>query len=272
MPACAGSKMAANIALKNMKAKDFYTDEVQIAFVESVGKKDVARMSEWLARGGDVNAVGKEEMHPLFWAMSKKSLVGFEFLLENGANPEASVSSLDGKFTTNIYDWALGADDPSYLKLLLKHGMDPNRPIAFAGNTVMDTAILHNRMNQVRLLVEAGANLNHQDGSGITPAKNAATVHNYTMVLFFLENGADPTLKNKWGYDLVSHIERFGYRGAYRGKQNRKDYDKVVKYLKNRELLEENFDPWFVENKAKGKTEIITYEDRPEWWPDFPKK
>lgn len=237
MPACAGSKMAANIALKNMKAKDFYTDEVQIAFVEFVGKKDVARMREWLARGADVNAVGKEEMHPLFWAMSKKSLAGFEFLLENGANPEASVSSLDGKVVLDIYEAAIRAEDPSYLELLLKHGMSPDHPIAFAGNTVMRTAIIHSRMEQVRLLTEAGANLNHQDASKRTPIDQAASINNYTMVLFFLENGADPTLKDKWGYDLASHIERFGYRGIDRGKQNRDDYDKVVEILKGRGLL-----------------------------------
>lgn len=237
VPACAGSKVPANLSLKNMKAKDFYTDQVQISFIESVGKKDVARMREWLARGGDVNAVGKEEMHPLFWAMSKKSLTGFEFLLENGANPEVSFSSLDKKLTYDLYELALGADDPSYLKLLLKHGMSPDHPIAFNGNTVMHTAIMDSRMNQVRLLVEAGADLNHQDDSGETPMKKASSINHYTMVLFFLERGADPTLKNKWGHDLASNIKRFGYRGVDRGKQNRKDYDKVVEILKGRGLL-----------------------------------
>lgn len=237
MLSCAGSKVTANLSLKNMKAKDFYTDDVQIAFVKSVGKKDVARMRKWLALGGDVNAVGKEEMHPLFWAMSKKSLVGFEFLLENGSNPEASISLSGGKFSYDVYNLALGAEDFSYLELLLKHGMDPNRPIAFNGNTVMHTAITSNRMEQVRLLVEAGANLNHQDDSNETAIKKASSINNYTMVLLFLERGADPMLKNKWGYDLASHVERFGYRGIDHGKQNRKDYDKVVEILKSRGLL-----------------------------------
>ena len=71
IPACAGSKVTANLSLKNMKATDFYTDQVQVSFVESVGKKNVARMRELLARGGDVNVAGKEEMHPL-WAIVKK--------------------------------------------------------------------------------------------------------------------------------------------------------------------------------------------------------
>jgi len=237
MPAYAGSKVSTNLSLKNMKAKDFYTDEVQIAFVESVGKKSVARMSEWLARGGDVNAIGKQDMHPLFWAMSKKSLVGFEFLLENGADPGASISSDDGKVAYDIYEVAVRSEDPSYLRLLLKHGMSPDHPIAFNGNTVMHTAITNSRIEQVRLLIESGANLNHQDGSGETPVGKASGINNYTMVLLFLQHGADPSLKDKWGYDLAANIERFGYRGIDHGKQSRKDYDKVVEILKGRGLL-----------------------------------
>ncbi len=153
-----------------MRARSYYTDANQIKFIEAIGKKNEANMQKYLELGADVNAIGKEQMHPLYWAMSKRSLEGFEFLLANASNPEmAKVTSKDGKLTYTLYEIALGIKDASYLALLLNYGMNPDRPIAFAGNTVMRHAILHSRINQVLLLIEAGANLNHQNDSGQTP-------------------------------------------------------------------------------------------------------
>ncbi len=201
-------------------------------------------MQKYLELGADVNAIGKDQMHPLYWAMSKRSLKGFEFLLVNGSDPEmAEVTSKDEKLRYTLYEIVLGIEDPSYLALLLKYGMNPDRPIAFAGNTVMYHAILHGRINQVRLLVEAGANLNHQDDSGRTPMMMAANINNYDMVYLFLEKGADPAIKNVMGSDLSRRLKLFADRGVDPRGEQYKYYLLVVDELKSRGLIESSWNP-----------------------------
>lgn len=231
-----------NVALKLMRANSYYTDANQIKFLQAVGQGNEANMQKYLELGADVNAIGKEEMHPLYWAMSKRTLKGFGFLLANGSDPEiANVTSKDGKLTYTLYEIALGIEDASYLALLLNFGMNPDRPIAFAGNTVMYHAILHGRINQVRLLIKAGANLNHQNDSGKTPMLMAASVKKYDMVNLFLEKSADPTIKNVWNLDLAGTIKRYVDR-AIEFRQY-KWYVLVVEELKSRGLIESDWNP-----------------------------
>ena len=174
--------------------------------------------------------------------MSKRNLKGFEFLLANGSNPEiANVTSNDGKLTYTLFEIALGINDASYLASLLKYGMNPDQPIAFAGNTVMRHAILHSQIKQVRLLVEAGANLNHQNDAGQTPMLVAANVNKYDLVYLFLEEGADPTIKDVWGKALSGQIKLFADR-AMEFKQY-KWYLSVVNELKSRGLIESDWNP-----------------------------
>ncbi len=239
---CAG--IGSNMPLKLMRAESYYADANQIKFLQAVGRGNEENMKKYLELGADVNAIGKEQMHPLFWAISKGNLKGFEFLLANGSNPEiANVTSKDGKLTYTLYEIALTIDNGSYLSLLLKYGMSPDRPIAFAGNTVMRHAILHSRINQVRLLIEAGANLNHQNDSGQTPMLMAAGINKFDMVYLFLENGADPTIKDVWNYDLSGMIKLYADRGMDPRGEQYKGYLLVVDELKSRGLIESNWNP-----------------------------
>lgn len=225
---------SANIALNLMSAKSYYDDPTQIRFIEAIGGSDVARMRKWLEAGGDVNALGKKHMHPLYWAMGKRSLEGFEFLLKNGSDP--GLARL-GEGGMTLYRVAAGANDVRFLRLLLKNGMDANQSIEFAGNTVLYDAIRSGRMENVEILVEDGANLDHQNDSGKTPMLSAASFKNYHMVYYFLKQGADPKIENMWGYDLAGVVDRYRDRGMKPGSVYHENYLKVVDELERRGLL-----------------------------------
>lgn len=55
------------------------------------------------------------------------------------------------------------------------------------------------REEEVRALLEAGADVNAADGDGITPLMAAAMSGCLPLAKFLLEAGANPRLCNKWG-------------------------------------------------------------------------
>ena len=227
---------------RSLKAKDYFEGELQIQFVEAVAKGDETRMGELLEQGADVNAVGVEEIHPLFWAMAKRSLKGFEFLLKNGANPNYSTGNVEDKEGLYpVLELAASADNSDYLLLLLEYGGNPNQRFGEGTRTIIYQAVMYNQTENVRLLINAGADMDHQDLSGKTPVITAANINNYELVYLFLEKGADPTIMDRWGYDLSGQIMLFADR-AMEFKQY-KWYLMVVNELKSRGLLESEWDP-----------------------------
>lgn len=220
-----------------MQAKDYYESEIQIRFAESVAKGSVTSMREFLEQGANVDAVGRQKMRPLFWALAKQSLKGFKFLLENGANPNIEAKGLSGdKHPLSLIELAAVMEDSRYLALLMEHGADPNLRLGSVGRTVIFSSIMHGRTENVRVLSSAGANLNHQDNAGSTPMLTAAGIKNFDIVYLLLEHGANPNVKNKWDYDLAALMRRFGDRGMKENGEQYHWYQKVIDELKRREL------------------------------------
>lgn len=79
------------------------------------------------------------------------------------------------------------------LYLLIQAGADPNLPLDHRGWTPVFVA---ERPETIRALVNAGANVNHQDANGNTPLHDAWTPEAATTLL---QAGADPTIRNHSG-------------------------------------------------------------------------
>lgn len=235
---CAGVNSDPLGRLKNMKAKDYFEDQTQVRFVQAVEKGEESRMRDLLKQGADVNAVGKEEMRPLFWAITKQSLSGFQFLLENGANPNIEFFDPSRERPLAIVELAAIMEDSRFLELLLKHGANPDYRPESQTRTVIWDAILNRRIENVSILIEAGADLSYQDKSGSTPMMTAAGVKNFDMVYMMLEKGADPLVKNRWGNNLIWLMKEYGDRGMKKGGEQYRWYLKVIEELKRRGLWE----------------------------------
>jgi hypothetical protein len=55
------------------------------------------------------------------------------------------------------------------------------------------------------------------------------------LVWFLLDHGADPAIKNKWGYDIAANIKQYGTRGVF--PEQMPFFEKVVAELEKRGLI-----------------------------------
>ena len=164
--------------------------------------------------GADVNAL-KDDTSPLIEASKAGHKNIVQMLLEAGADPNvsgwpttalaaASHKGLEGIVSLLL---AAGADVQAdevlkgpckrgydaCIQILLAAGADINDP-EDEGETPLCVAILNGCMNTVRLLVDAGADVNRQAGENgrtPTPLITAVTCGNREVVEFLLASGAD---------------------------------------------------------------------------------
>jgi ankyrin repeat protein len=126
-----------------------------------------------------------------------------KILLELGANPNLH-ATFKGKTSVIV---AADNDDPKYLKLLLNYRGDPNsienvfsgpkKRIASERNSALTTAIVPSIMGKknlekVKLLVEAGADINYTKKGIIQTALAEALIQEQMdIALYLIEKGAD---------------------------------------------------------------------------------
>jgi ankyrin repeat protein len=143
---------------------------------------------------------------PLRIAIENDDRAAYEKLLAEGADP----NQIDSANYSPMH-LAAGQDDPYWLRLALEHGGDPNLLNANAPRikrgTPLHSAICAESLETVKLLVEAGADINHT-GSGQTPLADAFATAAYDIVYYLLEQGADYN-KNAGGetYSLVKWVQ-----------------------------------------------------------------
>jgi hypothetical protein len=200
--------------------EDFYTDPEAIALCKAIEAKDIAEIDRLIKSGVDVNIKGKGNMTPLLWSFPMGEEV-FGHLLDLGADPNVKLlndvwggfdkgysvmracagGQIDGEIHQKcFYD----IDMDNYLKLVLKHGGDPNQmnidgktPIflSFTGTNAQFT-------KKINLLLEAGADINHQDCQGFTVLMRNG-LSSPPAALFLLKAGADYRISDQFGWDPI---------------------------------------------------------------------
>ena len=193
--------------------------------------------------GADVNAPDNYGLTPLHYAVHCGYEKLVDFLLRHGADPNAKdiggntplhISAFEGHPATIILPLELGSrsEEPeTYMriaKLLIKSGADVNMKNN-GGRTPLHAAVLQNRIDIVRLLLESGADPNARcrnlylappDGgelallpaSEVTPLHMAANGGYEDLVKLLLESGADPTARDSLGRTPAEVAEWSGHR------------------------------------------------------------
>jgi len=191
---------------------DVFTDPGVRSLADAAGTGDVKEIDRLVAAGVDVNATGKQGMTPLVWAMAARNREGFLRLLERGADPNRQHPDIDLGGGSSVTSMAASSKiDSFFLKAALEHGANPNL-VEPTGNraqpeertTPLHRAISSRRVENLDLLIRAGADLNHKGGHfGATPLVDAAAVNWYEGVYRLLEAGADYRIKTDAGTDLA---------------------------------------------------------------------
>lgn len=280
--------------LKNMKAKDYFNGPLEIKLAEAIEKESLEDISVLLNEGADINARGVDGIAPLFWAALKQKPESFKLLLENGANPNIiAETKVEKKLYPDrpdtrrlpLMELLSTMDDYFYLKSALNHGGKADtlaeHAAMLSNATILFTAIRKGNIGNIEALIEAGADVNYVNSPySNTPLEEARRQSRYDILKYLIEHGADPGMiagerKNGDKITFAADLEKFGFYQHYSlteedRLEQRGHYLDVVNYLKQKDLLDEGFDPWFREKQGGGEIEIIEHETRPLWWPDFP--
>lgn len=228
-------------ALRGAPAGAYYQNPAQIELLEAAADGAAAAMQAAVNAGADVNAVGSDGLLPLYWVMAQGSLKGTQWLLDHGADPN--------RYSAMPADWrakrqsplslAVRLEKPQYLQTLLKHGGDPNQVPYDDGSTLLFYAIVPRRLENAKLLLENGADVNHQANFGDTPLYTSVAGQMYDISLMLLRAGADPlTPKNK-SEDMIGMLHDYGNRAT--NLQSHKAYPEFISELQKRGLIPADF-------------------------------
>ena len=203
-----------------------FADKKVAELAIAAAKGETKTIDRMLAQGANVNAVGEYGQTPLFWSLYAHNKVGFQRLLESGADPNARDQNGDG-----VMHLAASDEDPDYLRLVLAHKGDPNlRDTRGVFPTPIFRATQPIQNDNLRLLIANGADLNYSmPVSGETPMMAAADLNHYEKVYILIQAGADYKLPDAGRNTIVYSIEHNSFdktldTGGWR--------DKVIDFLR----------------------------------------
>lgn len=152
-----------------------------------------------LIEGEDPNQVDEQGETPLIYAVYNSNLAMAELLLKYGADP-----NLGATFPLIV---AVTNEEIAITKVLLAAGANPN--IQVDQTAPIHTASLRSFPEIVRMLLEAGAFTNIQDGRGNTPLHYAVYRANYVISKQLVEGGADTMIKDLVGKTPIDYAKFF---------------------------------------------------------------
>ena len=208
------------------KTGEFFKDPKVIELINAAANGDIRKIDLLVKQGVDVNTRGKDNMTPLLWMLQSRNREGFKCMLEHGADPNVQA---EGRYS--VMWFVAGGDAPEFLKLALEHGGNPDLVDPYGKRTLILESVEHGRMENVKLLIVAGANLNFQDGTGTTPLHGAAYQNYYDIIYVLLQAGADYRIKNTWDNTFVWTLEHNNIDPKSEGYKWRA---KVIEFLRTR--------------------------------------
>ncbi|MEO0438982.1 MAG: ankyrin repeat domain-containing protein [Pseudomonadota bacterium] len=216
--------------LFSMRADEVWEDRDVAALAKAAGRNRRGAIDDLLEAGVDIDARGRGDFTPLYWAFRQTNRRGFEYLLQKGANPNAL-----WEHKGSVIHYAATVRDTRFLELCLEYGgdislIDKNGPLS--NWTPLYFAIGENQLSSVRFLIRAGAKVNERYGGEGTPLTESLQFKQYRMAYFLLENGADPSVRDMHDRDVYYYLNVPGFENII------KSSDRWEWRLKFIELLE----------------------------------
>lgn len=165
---------------------EIFPDPAAAAIAEALAEGDIGKVRT-LAATADLAALGDKRVTLLQWALLHRNLDGMQVLLDAGADP--AQPGMDGDTAVHF---ACMLEDPRFLQALLAHGADPNAANGDTGAAPLRAALVTEREEQFRMLLAAGADLDHADRMGNTPLHVAGLINEPRRALDLLNAGAHP--------------------------------------------------------------------------------
>ncbi len=164
--------------------KDYFGNTKEAALARASAEGNVSAVNRLVKEGANVNAVGDKNMSPLGWALSAKSVPGMRALLEAGADPNQPIGP---EHEIHLVWLAAGLESPDVLRVLLAYKGDPDARHGGLLFNAMRQAVMY--PDNMKLLVEARADVNAKDEDGFGVALIAANLGQFGVVDYLLEHG-----------------------------------------------------------------------------------
>ncbi|MEA9919682.1 ankyrin repeat domain-containing protein [Xanthomonas campestris] len=183
-----------------------FSDPRALALALAAEQGDAEEVRRLMAvEGVNPDTIFSKDGHPLlFWPIFTHNPTGLKAMLDNGADPNVAkpYPPEPGRNQTNVSNamvWAAEQDDPIYLKLLLDHGGNPNTRNANNESLLFHAFIKQNKWDNIKILVERGADINAVAGMGNSITAAYAIRGGFDFVYWLLQHGADPTIEFAYG-------------------------------------------------------------------------
>lgn len=211
-------------------ASKYFVDEQTLQVAEAAAEGDIEKIQTLKDKGANIDGIGKDGVTPLLWALSQGNKKGVEALLSLGADPNHQTEDGD-----SMMSLASQMTDHDFLRLAVKYKGNPNLTLANGPpRSPLMAAIGPGGLDNVKTLLQAGANINYQDPvTGDTPLMQAGDLNQFDIVYYLLEQGADYKLKNKFGNTIVYDIEMNNIDPKSQGYTWRQ---KVIEYLRSKNI------------------------------------
>lgn len=162
---------------------------------------DVAAIDQAIAAGAN-----PDQARALSAAAAGGHREAVDALLEHHADPNAWARghdfALSGPENSPVFA-AAKLGDRAMLLDLVRHGADLNAESHwdYLGDTPLAFAARYGEVGAVRLLIDAGADVNHRSENGATPLRDAlgGSPHAVEVVQLLLAHGANPDIKDNQG-------------------------------------------------------------------------
>ncbi len=189
-------------------SNDAFANSSLEPLANAVAADDTAEIKRQLA-GVDPNTPGQDGATLLVAAIGAESLAATQALLDGGADPNTP----GGGGETPVHAAAF-VENPAFLKAVLAHGGDPNVRNPVTATTPLSRALRGPHLDNVRILLDAGANPELGDNNADMPLHVAARTNSGQGILMLLDAGADPMATNSGGASFQAYYFSFPPRNA----------------------------------------------------------
>lgn len=197
--------------------EDFFLDEKTQRVCHAISSKDMEALRMEIASVDDVNQAGINGVTLLHWALFDDNLDAFQLLLQEGADPDATLSDfmkLKSRRPLNQGDsilfTAIHLKEFDFFYAALEHASDVNQSDIWGRSLLIaatDAFTVHSISRTfVNRLAERGIDLNQQDRYGSTAAYRAIESNRPEVCLYILQAGADPDIPTNEGENVADRL------------------------------------------------------------------
>lgn len=164
---------------------------------EAVKAPDEAEVARLIAAGAPVDRPNKSGLTPLMIASAQEEVGIIRRLLDAGADPE--ILSTAGLTALII---AAQEDKPGSIRALVEGGaaIDAVDAVAYHNNTAFGWAVYMENLQAMKELIALGTDINFiPGGSGDTPVVSAVRANRVEALKLLIEAKADVNIPNKFG-------------------------------------------------------------------------